>query len=294
VRRIAILLAQRFNFTQIKPPTPTTLNLFSSYDGNIVGGLLLGAGMTLTGACPGTVLPQIATGIPSGLVVLLSGALGGVLYSRLKPYLDGKVRDKRALEKPSAYERYNVRKGQAVLVYEGLCVAILGGVSWFTRGMEEREVLLSPVVGGVLIGASQLSSLVLTGDSLGFSTAFEQIGDLFWWVLGRISPFKSTEGPKITPKPRPSLTYTIIAAGVFLGSWAVSRLGVIPTSAPGTEVVIEAWRAVLGGVALSFGARIANGCTSGHGISGMSMLSIPSILTVAAMFSGAIGLGAFI
>lgn len=39
-----------------------------------------------------------------------------------------------------------------------------------------------------------------------------------------------------------------------------------------------------------FGARLAGGCTSGHGISGMSTLSISSIVTVASIFSGGIAL----
>ncbi len=43
----------------------STLNWFSAYDGNIVGGALVGVGMSLTGACPGTVIVQLAQGIPS-------------------------------------------------------------------------------------------------------------------------------------------------------------------------------------------------------------------------------------
>jgi len=36
------------------------------------------------------------------------------------------------------------------------------------------------------------------------------------------------------------------------------------------------------------GARIAGGCTSGHGISGMAQLSVGSMVAVAAMFAGGI------
>lgn len=36
------------------------------------------------------------------------------------------------------------------------------------------------------------------------------------------------------------------------------------------------------------GARIAGGCTSGHGISGMASLGLASFVTVAAMFAGGI------
>ena len=37
-----------------------------------------------------------------------------------------------------------------------------------------------------------------------------------------------------------------------------------------------------------FGARIADGCTSGHGISGMAQLAVGSTVAVAAMFLGGI------
>ena len=37
-----------------------------------------------------------------------------------------------------------------------------------------------------------------------------------------------------------------------------------------------------------FGARIAGGCTSGHGISGMAQLSAGSTLAVVEMFAGGI------
>jgi uncharacterized membrane protein YedE/YeeE len=36
------------------------------------------------------------------------------------------------------------------------------------------------------------------------------------------------------------------------------------------------------------GARIADGCTSGHGLSGMAQLSVGSTVAVAAMFAGGI------
>jgi uncharacterized membrane protein YedE/YeeE len=37
-----------------------------------------------------------------------------------------------------------------------------------------------------------------------------------------------------------------------------------------------------------FGARIADGCTSGHGLSGMAQPSVGSTVAVAAMFAGGI------
>ena len=47
--------------------------------------------------------------------------------------------------------------------------------------------------------------------------------------------------------------------------------------------------AFVGGFLMLLGARIADGCTSGHGISGIAQLSIGSFIAVAAMFAGGIG-----
>lgn len=40
-----------------------------------------------------------------------------------------------------------------------------------------------------------------------------------------------------------------------------------------------------------FGARLADGCTSGHGLSGVAQLAVGSTVAVAAMFAGGIGAG---
>ena len=42
----------------------------------------------------------------------------------------------------------------------------------------------------------------------------------------------------------------------------------------------------LGGILIGFGARYAGGCTSGHAISGLSNLQIPSLIAVVGFFIG--------
>ncbi|MBT8220310.1 MAG: YeeE/YedE family protein, partial [Bacteroidia bacterium] len=43
---------------------------------------------------------------------------------------------------------------------------------------------------------------------------------------------------------------------------------------------------VLGGILVGFGARYAGGCTSGHAISGLSNLQLPSLIAVIGFFIG--------
>lgn len=70
-----------------KPPVALGLNLFGGYGGNIVGGALLGVGMSLAGACPGTVFAQVGMGVENSLFTLLGGYVGAAVYGFLNPVL---------------------------------------------------------------------------------------------------------------------------------------------------------------------------------------------------------------
>ena len=48
------------------------------------------------------------------------------------------------------------------------------------------------------------------------------------------------------------------------------------------------WQLLAGGVVAGFGARLANGCTSGHGICGLASLQWPSLLAVLTFLATAI------
>lgn len=97
--------------------------------------------------------------------------------------------------------------------------------------------------------------------------------------------------PTHTTKAKPSISATYFALGTVIGSWVIGRaLGLTGTGAGMGGAEVGNLQAVLGGAVMLFGSRLAGGCTSGHGISGMSLLSISSFVSVAAMFAGGMGL----
>ncbi|MHC4957248.1 MAG: YeeE/YedE family protein [Planctomycetota bacterium] len=51
---------------------------------------------------------------------------------------------------------------------------------------------------------------------------------------------------------------------------------------------VEPWRLAVGGVFVGFGTRMARGCTSGHGICGVSGLGLPSIASTMTFLGTAI------
>ncbi|MEX0752703.1 MAG: YeeE/YedE thiosulfate transporter family protein [Xanthobacteraceae bacterium] len=57
------------------------------YAADIIGGLFLGAGIALAGACPGTTLAQVGAGYRDALFTLAGGLCGAVTYSYAQPVL---------------------------------------------------------------------------------------------------------------------------------------------------------------------------------------------------------------
>jgi uncharacterized membrane protein YedE/YeeE len=66
----------------------------------------------------------------------------------------------------------------------------------------------------------------------------------------------------------------VYALGVVLGA-LVWRFGLAGGEAQHTSV--PAWQLMVGGFLLGYGARLGNGCTSGHGICGLGSLQLPSL-----------------
>lgn len=78
----AVVLAVLNGFGYVKLGPKAAL-----YGADIVGGLILGAGISLAGACPGTILAQIGAGYRDALFTLVGGLCGAVAYSYAEPTL---------------------------------------------------------------------------------------------------------------------------------------------------------------------------------------------------------------
>lgn len=57
------------------------------YSADIIGGLVLGGGIALAGACPGTVMAQIGAGYRDAWITLIGGLGGALTFSYLEPSL---------------------------------------------------------------------------------------------------------------------------------------------------------------------------------------------------------------
>ena len=120
---------------------------------------------------------------------------------------------------------------------------------------------LLALMGGALLGLAVIGYLYVHGRIAGISGLIEQ-------VLNPKTIFKT---PAI---------------------WFMSGLLIIPFiysafSNPKIELNSSPIAMIIAGLLVGFGTRLGSGCTSGHGICGMSRLSIRSIVaTITFMFAG--------
>ncbi|KIW35698.1 uncharacterized protein PV07_02382 [Cladophialophora immunda] len=255
----------------------SSLNWFSPYDANIIGGALLGTGMSLSGACPGTAIVQLAQGFPSSGPTALGLLLGASLFLKYGKLLKVKEDPTCKALQPGAQtiaSQLHIPPASVYITFEGLCFATIILSSLILPGRSFST--LPTVVGGLLLAAAQAFSIYCTGNPVGVSASYEHVGRYLLHGLG----IKEVPEPATFPR---AITF---ALGIFLGSLVYT--GMLQPETKISAPVVPATEALLGGVFMGFGARLAGGCTSGHGLSGLAALSFSSLITVAAIFGAGI------
>ena len=120
------------------------------------------------------------------------------------------------------------------------------------------------LLGVLTIGAGVALLYLFNGWVGGMSTVFSST----WSFVSRRSFFQQA---RLVDSRQWRLVY---AAGVVLGA-LVWRFALNDGQAQTTSVPV--WQLLLGGFLVGYGARLGNGCTSGHGICGLGALQLPSL-----------------
>jgi hypothetical protein len=130
------------------------------------------------------------------------------------------------------------------------------------------------LVGGLLIGLAVGLLFITTGLIGGMSSVYSST----WSYFSKQAFFQQE---RFIGSRAWRLAY---AAGLVLGG----LVWLLWSGAETSQTSVPVWRLVIGGSLVGFGARLGNGCTSGHGICGLASLQWPSLLAVIVFLSVAI------
>jgi uncharacterized protein len=153
----------------------------------------------------------------------------------------------------------------------------------------------SPYLVGALIGLLSMATFYFSDKPIGASTAYARLAGMIGMVFAR----KHTESLKYYQDFKPKVDWEVMlvvgaVGGAFLAAWQGSELtgDWLPAMWVARfgegSLALRLALAFAGGGLMAFGARLAGGCTSGHGISGAFQLSVGSWVALVCFFAGGI------
>ncbi len=152
----------------------------------------------------------------------------------------------------------------------------------------------NPYLVGVLIGVLSMATFYFSNKPLGVSTAYARLAGLLGYLVSK----PHTDSLQFYQDKTPKIEWEVMLAfgivlGAFLAAFTGSEFNVslVPPLWElhfGNSPLLRLAVAFLGGIIMAFGARLAGGCTSGHGISGALQLSVGSWIALAAFFTGGV------
>ncbi|MEK7414042.1 MAG: YeeE/YedE thiosulfate transporter family protein [Planctomycetota bacterium] len=171
-------------------------------------------------------------------------------------------------------------------------------LSWLTSQLHAADpdvgqARWSPLLVGGLIGLLAAATVAISNKPLGASTAYARISGM----LGRMIAPKYTRSLAYFQETVPKVDWEVallfgVVAGGALAAWSGSGFAEGFLSATWIERFgaesqgLRVAFAVGGGFLMALGARIAGGCTSGHGISGTIQQSVGSWVSLMSFFIG--------
>ncbi len=152
----------------------------------------------------------------------------------------------------------------------------------------------SPYVVGAGIGVLSWLTFYFADKAIGASSFYAVIAG----ALGKAVAPEHTMSLEYYKKHPPHLDWSLVFVsftiiGGFLAAWTGGEfrnewLHPMWVARFGDSIPLRAGVAAAGGVLMGFGARLAGGCTSGHGISGTLQLNVGSWVALISFFAGGV------
>lgn len=233
----------------------------------VVGSALFGAGWALAGFCPGPAMASAFAGAPNA-ANFLSAVLGGMF---LKHAIE--VMDLRSwLQNGTIHGLGSSLLGLIALSGVTHLIARFAPLATATAALSAPSLKLI-LGGGALIGLSGFLYTILTGKVMGLSGMLSHQFNALALAEDRIERFVFLGGLAAA-----AVVMRIYYPAAFLSS----------APAPSQFIVL------LSGLLVGYGTSLSNGCTSGHGLAGISRLSLRSIIATAVFFGTNVALSTFV
>lgn len=172
-----------------------------------------------------------------------------------------------------------------------MTMAAVGGASSRT----EARLDWTPYLIGIGIGVLSWIVFVAVSSPLGITTALSQVsGAVATPVLGA----DAVAANPYWKATKPALDYGVLflagtmlggfLSAVMAGNWKVEQVPEVWAGRFGPSPMKRYAGAFIGGLIAMYGARLANGCTSGNGISGGLQLALSGWTFLLVMFASGI------
>lgn len=250
----------------------TTLDWF----GAAVGGLVFGIGATLAGGCAARTLVRTMEGSLHSLIALLTFALvaATVQFGFLAP-LRVALSDATAIELKTDAGIASILSLPPWLVLAVVVAALL----WFIYQCWQRSPDKTMLAVGVVVGGLVVASWTITG------------------VLAQDEFMPLVPSAMALSGPLARLGYFLTSGQVAELSFAIAFVAATAVVSLLLAVATRQFKfyppvkgmtkmALLGGALMGVGAMMAYGCNIGQGMSGLSTLSLESLIAVVGMVTG--------
>lgn len=151
----------------------------------------------------------------------------------------------------------------------------------------------NPYVAGVALGLVLLAAFVIMGHGIGASGAVASVVAV---GVHTVAPEHADANPYIQAYlgdgTRPPLENWLVieVAGILIGGLVsgllAGRIRPMVERGPGISTGSRLGRALIGGIIMGFGSRLARGCTSGLALTGGALLGVGSWAFMLAIFAG--------
>jgi len=257
---------------------------------NILGGFLFGLGIVLAGGCASGIVYRLGEGQIAALIAIV-GFFFGVgmttdgMFSPVRDYLKGFKVEVFGVQNPAIWDLFGgspMAKWATIAVF---CIVLLAfvfkGKPTFGKSGKGYSWGLTGVLVGLLTVIAWEVSSVFGGTPRGLAIT-TPLRELFNSML-----------TKSTHSPFQEFSFL----GIFTGTWGVFFILAVPLGAWVSAVGLKEFKwktppakevltVFFGSILMGIGAVIAGGCNLGHGVTGMSTMSLSSLVAITSIVLG--------